>query len=114
MKGLKMEKEISISKTLEAKVNSNLSLEENFNKIANYLAEKFEIKLCLCNIKGGRRWSYVSGYSEMIVNKNKIKINDSLGIIYSINSEMETKKVINSNQWSQIIALIKKIAKTTK
>jgi len=114
MKGLKMVKEISISKILETKVNSNLSLEENFNKIANDLAKKFELKLCLCNIKGGRRWSYIAGYSKMIINKNKIKINDNLGIIYSINSEIKTKPVISSNQWSQIISLIKKIAKTEK
>lgn len=109
-----MAKEISISKILETRLDLKLSLEENFNIIANFLAKEFEIKLCLCNIKGNRRWSYAAGYSGFIVGRKKIKINNQLGVIYSNHFEMPAKTDINSAQWFQIISLIKKITETTK
>lgn len=105
-----MVKEISISKKLEAELDFKLSLEENFNRIANFLAEKLEIKLCLCNIKGSRRWSYAAGYSGIIVNRKKIKLNQQLGVIYNA----EAKADINSTQWSKIMSLIKDITEISK
>lgn len=106
-----MAKETFISKKLEAKINLELTLEENFNIIADFLAEEFAIKLTLCHIIGNRRWSYAAGYSGVMAKRDKIKIKQELGIIYSQDSKIEAKADITSNQWTEIIALIKKIAK---
>ncbi|RCW44101.1 MULTISPECIES: hypothetical protein [unclassified Halanaerobium] len=96
------EKSLDVKK-LKKEINFELPFRENIDKLSKKLAADYDIKFNLCQIKGGRRWSYTAGYEGLMVNKRKIKVNDKLGLV------VENYSQLNENDWDQFISLIKEL-----
>jgi len=92
---------MSISEQLTALIDPDWDLDQQLNKIAQWLYKTHNTELYFCQILG-KRWSFIAGRSELYIPQRKIRLTDQYGMVLG-----ETP--LNENQLKHLIQAIRRI-----
>ena len=95
-----MANETYIFNQLQKQIAKNYSRQQNLNQIADYLCKNYDVKVRICEIFGGRRWSFIAGVETTMAGGKQIKINDQLGLI------VKNYDQLSSQEWQLVTEFI--------
>ena len=96
-----MDKETYIYNHLKDFVKEAHDFTEKLEAITQWIYIEYQTNVYFCEIKG-KRWSYITGRSNILYAAESYTINDNIGIVAEENN-------IGTENWNTLIPIIKRI-----